>query len=128
MRIKVSIALLLGMTAVVLGAFASHGLKAVLTPERLVSFEVGIRYQMIHALLLLIVLLTDVFDKKVKLVVFWLTTMGVLLFSGSIYLLNLQDQLGLSLGFLGPITPLGGSLLILAWGYLAYKAFTCLPR
>lgn len=128
MRIKVSIALLLGMTAVVLGAFASHGLKAVLTPERLVSFEVGIRYQMIHALLLLIVLLSDAFDKKVKFVVFWLTTMGVLLFSGSIYLLNLQDQLGLSLGFLGPITPLGGSLLILAWGYLAYKVFTCLPR
>jgi uncharacterized membrane protein YgdD (TMEM256/DUF423 family) len=128
MRIKVSIALLLGMTAVVLGAFASHGLKAVLTPERLVSFEVGIRYQMIHALLLLIVLLSDVFDKKVKLVVFWLTTMGVLLFSGSIYLLNLQDQLGLSLGFLGPITPLGGSLLILAWGYLAYKTFICLPH
>lgn len=128
MRIKVSIALLFGMTAVVLGAFASHGLKAVLTPERLVSFEVGIRYQMIHALLLLIVLLSDAFDKKVKFVVFWLTTMGVLLFSGSIYLLNLQDQLGLSLGFLGPITPLGGSLLILAWGYLAYKVFTCLPR
>ena len=120
--------MLLGMTAVVLGAFASHALKAVLTPEQLVSFEVGIRYQMIHALLLLIVLLSDVFDKKIKLVVFWLTTMGVLLFSGSIYLLNLQDQLGLSLGFLGPITPVGGSLLIVSWGYLAYKAFICLPR
>lgn len=128
MKIKVSIAIVLGMSAVVLGAFASHALKAILTPERLASFEVGIRYQMTHALLLLIVLLTNVFDKKVKSVVFWFTTMGVVLFSGSIYLLNLQDQLGFSLAFLGPITPLGGSLLIIAWGYLFYQAVTCLPR
>jgi uncharacterized membrane protein YgdD (TMEM256/DUF423 family) len=123
MKIKVSIILFLGMIAVILGALGSHALKEVLRPEQLESFTIGVRYQMTHVLLLLVVLLTSYFDEDVKQTSFWLTIIGILLFSGSIYLLNLQELLGTKLSFLGPVTPVGGLFLIANWGFLALKAF-----
>lgn len=122
MRIKVSITLFLGMIAVVLGALGSHALKEVLTPEQLESFTIGVRYQMTHVLLLMVVLLTSSFEERIKQTSFWLTIVGILLFSGSIYLLNLQQLLGMKLSFLGPVTPIGGLFLITNWGFLAIKA------
>jgi len=122
MKIKVSIILFLGMIAVILGALGSHALKEVLSPEQLESFTIGVRYQMTHVLLLLVVLLTSYFDEDVKQTSFWLTIIGILLFSGSIYLLNLQQLLGVKLSFLGPVTPIGGLFLITNWGYLALRA------
>ena len=122
MRIKVSITLFLGMIAVVLGALGSHALKEVLSPEQLESFTIGVRYQMTHVLLLMIVLLTSYFEEGIKQTSFWLTIVGILLFSGSIYLLNLQQLLGMKLSFLGPVTPIGGLFLITNWGFLAIKA------
>ena len=122
MRIKVSITLFLGMIAVVLGALGSHALKEVLTPEQLESFTIGVRYQMTHVLLLMVVLLTSYFEEGIKQTSFWLTVVGILLFSGSIYLLNLQQLLGMKLSFLGPVTPIGGLFLITNWGFLAIKA------
>ena len=122
MKIKVSIILFLGMIAVILGALGSHVLKEVLRPEQLESFTIGVRYQMTHVLLLLVVLLTSYFDEDVKQTSFWLTIIGILLFSGSIYLLNLQELLGTKLSFLGPVTPIGGLFLIANWGFLALKA------
>ena len=123
MKIKVSITLFSGMIAVILGALGSHALKEVLRPEQLESFTIGVRYQMTHVLLLLVVLLTSYFDEDVKQTSFWLTIIGILLFSGSIYLLNLQELLGVKLSFLGPVTPIGGLFLIANWGFLALKAF-----
>ena len=123
MKIKVSITLFLGMISVILGAIVSHALKEVLSPEQLESFTIGVRYQMTHVLLLMIVLLTSYFDEDVKQTSFWLTIVGILLFSGSIYLLNLQQLLGVKLSFLGPVTPIGGLFLITNWGFLALKAF-----
>jgi uncharacterized membrane protein YgdD (TMEM256/DUF423 family) len=123
MKIKVSIMLFLGMIAVILGALGSHALKEVLRPEQLESFTIGVRYQMTHVLLLMVVLLTSHFDEDVKQTSFWLTSVGILLFSGSIYLLNLQQLLGVKLSFLGPVTPIGGLFLIANWGFLALKAF-----
>ncbi|MEK9912761.1 MAG: DUF423 domain-containing protein [Flavobacteriaceae bacterium] len=123
MKIKVSIMLFLGMIAVILGALGSHALKEVLRPEQLESFTIGVRYQMTHVLLLMVVLLTSYFDEDVKQTSFWLTIVGILLFSGSIYLLNLQQLLGVKLSFLGPVTPIGGLFLIANWGFLALKAF-----
>ena len=123
MKIKVSIALFSGMIAVILGALGSHALKEVLRPEQLESFTIGVRYQMTHVLLLMVVLLTSYFDEDVKQTSFWLTIIGILLFSGSIYLLNLQELLGVKLSFLGPVTPIGGLFLIANWGFLALKAF-----
>ena len=122
MRIKVSITLFLGMIAVVLGALGSHALKEVLSPEQLESFTIGVRYQMTHVLLLMIVLLTSYFEERIKQTSFWLTIVGIVLFSGSIYLLNLQQLLGMKLSFLGPVTPIGGLFLITNWGFLAIKA------
>ena len=122
MKIKVSITLFSGMIAVILGALGSHALKEVLSPEQLESFTTGVRYQMTHVLLLMVVLLTSYFNEDVKQTSFWLTIIGILLFSGSIYLLNLQELLGVKLSFLGPVTPIGGLFLITNWGFLALKS------
>ena len=122
MRIKVSITLFLGLIAVVLGALGSHALKEVLTPEQIESFTIRVRYQMTHVKLLMVVLLTSYFEEGIKETSFWLTVVGILLFSGSIYLLNLQQLLGVKLSFLGPVTPIGGLFLITNWGFLALKA------
>lgn len=123
MKIKVSVTLFLGMIAVILGALGSHALKEVLSHEQLESFTIGVRYQMTHVLLLMIVLLTSYFEERIKQTSFWLTIVGIVLFSGSIYLLNLQQLLGVKLSFLGPVTPIGGLFLITNWGFLALKAF-----
>jgi uncharacterized membrane protein YgdD (TMEM256/DUF423 family) len=128
MKIKVAITLFFGMIAVILGALGSHALKEVLSPEQLESFTVGVRYQMTHVLLLIVILLTSYFEERVKLISFWLTVIGILLFSGSIYLLSLQEFIGVKLSFLGPITPIGGLFLILNWGFLGLKALKNSPR
>lgn len=105
---------LLIVIGIVFGAFGAHALKEVLSPERLVSFETGVRYQMYHGLAILIL---GVAENKIV-ISKWskrLMLAGVILFSGSIYLLAVQDLLGISMKFLGPITPVGGVLLIVSW-------------
>lgn len=113
-------ALILGALSIVLGAFGAHGLKKFLTIEQLNSFEIGVRYQMYHALFLLFVAQTGYITDKQKWVVFLLTLFGILLFSGSIYLLATSTITSIKAKFLGPITPLGGLLLIFSWIYLFY--------
>ncbi|PJR03268.1 DUF423 domain-containing protein [Avrilella dinanensis] len=108
-------ATILGLLSIILGAFGAHALKEVLTAEQLVSFETGVRYQMYHALFLLFVGTTSFLSAKQKKNVFWLTLIGALFFSGSIYLLATQSLSGISFKFLGPITPIGGLFLIIAW-------------
>lgn len=108
-------ATILGLLSIILGAFGAHALKEVLTAEQLVSFETGVRYQMYHALFLLFVGTTSFLSAKQKKNVFWLTLIGVLFFSGSIYLLATQSISGINFKFLGPITPIGGLFLIIAW-------------
>jgi len=110
----------LGITAIILGAFGAHALKKVLSVEQLQSFEVGVRYQMYHALFLLFIGVFAFLNEKERLLIFWLTILGVLFFSGSIYLLATNGITNLKTKFLGPVTPVGGLLLILAWGYLFY--------
>jgi len=110
----------LGITAIILGAFGAHALKKVLSVEQLQSFEVGVRYQMYHALFLLFIGVFAFLNEKERLLIFWLTISGVLFFSGSIYLLAINGITNLKTKFLGPVTPIGGLLLISAWGYLFY--------
>ena len=110
----------LGLLAIILGAFGAHALKKTLSVEQLQSFEVGVRYQMYHALFLLFIGTFALLDEKQRMVIFWLTISGVLLFSGSIYLLATNGITNLKTKFLGPITPIGGFLLISAWSYLFY--------
>lgn len=115
---------ILAFLAVGLGALGSHALKGVLTAERLVSFETGVRYHLLHALAILIVATLLHFGKKQALAVSgWLFTGGIILFSGSIYLLTMQDILGVNLGFLGPVTPIGGILLMAGWVMLGISSF-----
>lgn len=101
--------------SIILGAFGAHALKEVLSSERLTSFETGVRYQMYHGLALLIVGFS--WD-KVNFSMKWMVNLilaGVILFSGSIYGLAMQELLNVKLSFLGPITPFGGLLMIAAW-------------
>jgi uncharacterized membrane protein YgdD (TMEM256/DUF423 family) len=114
----------LGITAIVLGAFGAHALKKVLSVEQLQSFEVGVRYQMYHALFLLFIGVFAFLNEKERLLIFWLTILGVLFFSGSIYLLATNGITNLKTKFLGPVTPIGGLLLISAWCYLFYAIFS----
>ncbi|MBL6655525.1 MAG: DUF423 domain-containing protein [Flavobacteriaceae bacterium] len=119
---------ILGGFTVILGAFGAHLLEKLLSAAQLASFETGLRYQFYHVFFLILLSLVPRIEEKDKNKITLLISIGILLFSGSIYLLNLQDVLGLNLGFMGPITPIGGSLLIFAWFYTAYKIKTYSPR
>lgn len=101
----------LGGIGVAAGAFGAHGLRGVVTPERLEVFETAVRYQMFHALALLAA--GSLGAEKAG----WAFLLGVLIFSGSLYLLVLADQ-----GWLGAVTPVGGLLLIVGWVLLAVSA------
>lgn len=107
-----------GMVAIILGAFGAHALKKILSLERLESFETGVRYQMYAAFFLLIVGYILKFETTSEKWVSILMIAGTMLFSFSIYFLSMQDYLGANLKFLGPITPLGGLLMIISWGML----------
>lgn len=105
-----------GLTAVILGAFGAHALKAQLTPDQLASFQTGVRYQFIHTLALIAVgVLLLISSNKMLRNAAWAFTIGMLLFSGSIYLLTAGKMMGWSVSWLGPITPLGGVSLIVGW-------------
>ena len=108
-------ALVFGFVSIVLGAFGAHALKKVLTAEQLSSFEVGVRYVMYHGLFLLFIGTTQMLLPKQKNRIFYLTLSGTILFSGSIFLLASVGEMGLNFKFLGPITPIGGLLLITSW-------------
>ena len=102
----------LGMLAIVLGAFGTHALKETLTPNQLLSFETAVRYQMYHVIVLLFVNIYDGFSSKQKNTVSYLFFVGILLFSGSIYLIQLTSISAKSIWF---VTPLGGLTLIVGW-------------
>ena len=109
------IAIFLAVIAVSLGALSSHSLKEMLISEKLLSFETGIRYQIYHAISILVLALNyKKFNHKLKRSLNMMT-IGIILFSFSIYFLSLQEILDLDLRFLGPITPLGGTLMIAGW-------------
>ncbi|HNU59183.1 MAG TPA: DUF423 domain-containing protein [Aquaticitalea sp.] len=109
---------ILGMTAVMLGAFAAHGLKQLVSAEMVQTFETGVRYQMYHAFLLLIVGNLIHLSVRTKRIVLYLTVLGVLLFSGSIYGLATNELTRFDFKAIGFVTPIGGALLIAAWAVL----------
>ena len=80
-----------GLTSVILGAFGAHALKKVLTVERLTSFETGVKYQMYHALLLLLIGFFLKFETGIEKTTAWFIILGTFLFSVSIYFLSFQD-------------------------------------
>lgn len=109
------------MLSVVFGAFGAHTLKSMISADALATFEVGVRYQMYHALGLLIIGLTHYVTRAVKKPVFILFSIGIFLFSGSIYLLSLNVLLPFDAKVIGFVTPLGGACFIIGWAYFLWK-------
>lgn len=111
----VLIAITLAALAIVLGAFGAHGLKDLVSAEKVASFETGVKYQMYAALSLMLVAFNDDKFSASPTWFYRLLITGALLFSCSIFLLSLQEVIDVKLKFLGPITPLGGLIMICAW-------------
>ncbi len=104
-----------GALAVIFGAFGAHGLKKIVHPELLKSFETGVKYQMYHALFLILCGILFPFSGFSQNLMGWFLILGVFFFSFSIYGLVLSSAKGRKMAFLGPVTPLGGLLLVMAW-------------
>lgn len=122
---NLGIAALLGMLTVLMGAFGAHSLEDKLEPEALKSFETGIRYMMYHVLALLFINGSSLLQEKSKKRISFLFLAGVLLFSGSIFLISLGLVPASKIWF---VTPLGGILLILSWLITAVAFFKSTPK
>ncbi len=113
------IACLLMATAVSLGAFGAHGLKKIITPDMLSVYQTGVQYQFYHALGLLgVAFIAHVNSTKLVNMAGNLMFTGVMIFSGSLYLLVI-----LNIKWLGAITPIGGVLMVISWVLLAWAVF-----
>ena len=114
----------LGLLAVIFGAFGAHGLKAVLTPLQLEVWHTAVQYHFYHVFALLFLSTFARFKSGLIMASYYLFAIGIIFFSGSLYLLACRDVLGWSwLGIMGPITPLGGVLFIAGWVTLALAAY-----
>ncbi|MCY1400359.1 hypothetical protein D3C76_734200 [compost metagenome] len=119
LRTFLMLAAFFGFTGVALGAFAAHGLKARLSAEYLAVFQTAVHYQQIHALALFgVALLSAHIGGSLVGIAGWLFTAGILLFSGSLYLLVLTGT-----PMLGMITPIGGVAFLGGWLLLFLVAF-----
>ena len=117
MKSWIIIGSILAALAVILGAFGAHGLKARLSPEDLAIFETGVRYHIIHALSIIIIgILGYHISSEILKTPIIFFTIGIFLFSGSLYILVLSGA-----RWLGAITPLGGIGFIAGWLLLAYN-------
>jgi uncharacterized membrane protein YgdD (TMEM256/DUF423 family) len=115
-----TIATLLAALAVALGAFGAHGLKPLVSPERLEAFKTGVQYQFYHAFAIALTVIISQFlnDKWLRRSA-WLFLTGILLFSGSLYILTYLSATNTEGGkWVGAITPLGGVCFLLGWGFL----------
>ncbi len=123
-RYFLSVGAFFGATGVILGAFAAHGLKDVISPYLIEVFKTGVSYQLVHALALILVCLLGLISKDRASVQKYFNragfcfTIGVLCFSGSLYLLAITG-----VKWFGPITPIGGVFFILGWIMMLIAAF-----
>jgi len=117
------IGILAAATAVVLGASGAHALKEKITPEQLAIFEKGVYYQLFHAMALIIAaLMFDKYNASFLNYSGYAFTIGIICFSGSLYLLSTKTLLGIeSWKFIGPITPIGGLCLIAGWVLMLFS-------
>lgn len=114
---------LYGLTSVILGAFGAHAFKKLISAEKLMSFETGVKYQMYHALALLILGFSLSFTTSLEKCAGWGIIIGTFLFSVSIYFLSFSEYWNVNLKILGPVTPLGGLLMIMGWACLLFYFF-----
>jgi uncharacterized membrane protein YgdD (TMEM256/DUF423 family) len=119
MREWIIIGAIFAALSVLIGAFGAHGLKGKISTEDLVIFEVGVRYQMYHALaLILLGLIGYSIPGKILILPGILFCLGIFIFSGSLYLIVITN-----IRWLGAITPIGGVFLILGWLSLVLKMY-----
>ncbi len=112
-----------GAVAVILGAFGAHSLKNVLSADQLAIWSKGIEYQFYHTFALLFLSTFAMFRTKLVDFAYYCFTIGIVFFSGSLYLLATREILQLSwVNIIGPITPLGGLLLVTGWIFLFFAA------
>jgi uncharacterized membrane protein YgdD (TMEM256/DUF423 family) len=123
-KLFLTLASLSGMLAVMLGAFGAHGLKSRLSEQSLSVFETAVQYHFYHSLALLAVGLIAISQPQVALLKSsgWLFVIGIVVFSGSLYLLSITG-----IRWLGAITPLGGLAFIGGWACLAAASWKLLP-
>ncbi|REE80370.1 uncharacterized membrane protein YgdD (TMEM256/DUF423 family) [Lutibacter oceani] len=112
---------ILGGFAVIFGAFGAHALKKILNEDQLKSFETGVKYQMYHAIVLLLIGFNFNLETTSEKYMVYSFMLGIILFSFSIYGLVISSAKNKKLQFLGPITPLGGLLLVCGWCLLCYS-------
>jgi uncharacterized membrane protein YgdD (TMEM256/DUF423 family) len=119
------IGIVMALLAVILGAFASHALEGMVTEERIETFQVGVRYQFYHAFALIALsIIMHIRKTKFLTPAGWLFFFGTILFSGSLYLLTFQDEMfEFPIGFVGPLTPIGGTLFIAGWVFFLLATF-----
>lgn len=113
-----------GALAVLLGAFGAHGLKSMVDASALEIWQKGVDYQFYHTLALLYLSTFARYRNKLINIAYFCFTFGIVMFSGSLYLLATRSILKLDfVNFIGPITPIGGLLFILGWMMLFFAAF-----
>lgn len=108
------------LLSVVLGAIAAHKLKDSLNEESLKSFETGVKYMIYHGLAMIVVSNSNIQGKNNLLIIF---SLGIVLFSFSIFLLSTQSLTKINFSFLGPVTPIGGLTLIIGWIIFIINSF-----
>jgi uncharacterized membrane protein YgdD (TMEM256/DUF423 family) len=113
--------IIFGGLAVVFGAFGAHGLEHLVDVRAMSAYETGVKYQMYHALLLLILGTTDRMTVASKKWIFYLLVIGIALFSFSLYFLATNKLSGFDFTAIGFITPIGGTFLIAGWVLLGYR-------
>lgn len=111
---------IVGATGIVLGAFGAHALQEILSPGRVQSFETAVRYQLFHVLIILVIGCSPYFSEKAKKTIAWIFIIGILLFSGSIYVITLE---WVPVKYTWFLTPLGGLFLIAGWLKSAFQIF-----
>lgn len=123
MKTLLIITAVLGATGIALGAFGAHGLESKLSASQLHTWETAVKYQMIHILAIMVLGINFKNTDYYWPCLFFL--LGILFFSGSLYLLSLKNiiNLGSLSKIIGPITPIGGLFFIIGWLTLAFKFF-----
>ena len=112
---------ILGGLSVIFGAFGAHALKKILNKEQLKSFETGVKYQMYHAIVLLLIGFNFKLGTSSEKYMVYSFIIGVILFSFSIYGLVISSAKNKKIKILGPVTPLGGLFLVIGWCLLCFN-------
>ena len=115
--------ILFGVLDVLFGAFGAHGLEKLVDADAIQTFETGVKYQMYHALLFLVLGSLQQLPEQRKKSIFYLILAGIVFFSFSIYILAINALTNFDFKVIGFLTPIGGTLLIFGWSLLGYRVY-----